>query len=118
MARKILTAKEILLKSNVLERIQSGNKYVSEEFQDFGLRLASRLSDSKHKALYINLAKKLPRGILDHAVQFALDYPKINARAKMFMWKLNELCKAKKIKFPSGSWRRKTKKNKQQIKLI
>lgn len=115
--RKLLSAKEILLKSNILERIEGDKHYVSEEFQDYGLRLASKLNDLQHKALYINLAKNIPRSILDGAVQFALDYPKAHARAKMFMWKLHELCQLKNIKFPGRSKSKKVNKFAQSEKI-
>ncbi|HLD03733.1 MAG TPA: hypothetical protein VJC17_03095 [Candidatus Dojkabacteria bacterium] len=105
MKKGIQSAKEILLKTNFLERILDQKKYIHQEFQDFGLRLAARLEDLHHKSLYINLTKNLPRFLLEQASEFALDYPKKAARAKIFMWKLHGLCQEKNLKFPSGKKR-------------
>ncbi len=72
------------------------DKYVSREFQDYGLRLATELSDLPRKALYIKLAKETPRLILEEALSFVKD---ANARNKaaLFMWKLKEV-KSKAVK--------------------
>ncbi|MBN2100835.1 hypothetical protein JW710_02995 [Candidatus Dojkabacteria bacterium] len=67
------------------------HKYVSHEFQDYGYRLALKLNDLSHKSLYIKLAKKEKRALLEQALMFALDYPKAKSKAKVFMWKLKEL---------------------------
>lgn len=68
-------------------------RYVKHEFQDYGYRLAQQLNDLKRKSLYIRLAKKEKRELLEEARIFALDYPKPRSRAKIFMWKLEELKK-------------------------
>lgn len=68
-------------------------KYVTTEFQDYGYRLAIRLNDMSHKALYIKLAKNEPRALIENALSFATDYPKAQNKAKIFMWKLKELKK-------------------------
>ncbi|HSX40411.1 MAG TPA: hypothetical protein VLF68_02255 [Candidatus Saccharimonadales bacterium] len=71
------------------------DKYISREFQSYGVRLAESLDDYKHKSLYIKLAKTTHRSILEKALSFAVDS---NARNKgaLFMWKLKELKAAKK----------------------
>jgi len=66
-------------------------KYISREFQDYGYRLAEKLSDLKHKALYIKLAKEQPRSLLEEALNFVKDASNVKNRAKLFMWKLKEL---------------------------
>lgn len=65
-------------------------KYISREFQAYGLYLAQKLDDEKHKTLYIKLAKTTPRYLLDDALTFVLES---NAKKKgaLFMWKLKEL---------------------------
>ncbi len=68
-------------------------KYISQEFQDYGYRLAEKLFDLKHKALYIKLAKELPRSLLEEALNFVKDANNVKSRAKLFMWKLNEIKK-------------------------
>lgn len=69
------------------------DKYVSREFQSFGMYLADKLDDYKHRSLYIKLAKTVHRSILEKALTFVSDS---NARNKgaLFMWKLKELRKA------------------------
>lgn len=81
------TIGSILTKFNPLE-----DKYISREFQAYGIYLAETLGDYKHKALYIRLAKTVPRAILEKALSFVKDS---NARNKgrLFMWKMKELRK-------------------------
>jgi len=66
------------------------DKYVSREFQTFGLRLAEELDDYKHRSLYMKLAKTIHRSILERALSFAVDSNAKNKGA-LFMWKLKEL---------------------------
>lgn len=82
------TVGDILKKFNPLE-----DKYISREFQAYGIYLSEELNDYKHKALYIRLAKTVPRAILEKSLSFVKD---ANARnkAKLFMWKMKELRKA------------------------
>lgn len=67
--------------------------YITHEFQDYGYRLAEVLGDVRHKALYIKLAKELPRPLLDQARDYALGYYTAKSKAKLFMWKLEQLKK-------------------------
>lgn len=66
------------------------DKYVSREFQTFGLYLAEKLNDPKHTGLYIKLAKEVHRAILEKALAFAVD-SKAKNKGALFMWKLTEL---------------------------
>ncbi len=77
--------KDILKKFDPLK-----DKYISREFQAYGIYLAEKLDDYRHKSLYIKLAKYIPRAILEKALSFVLDS---NARRKgaLFMWKLKEM---------------------------
>jgi hypothetical protein len=77
--------KDILKKFNPLE-----DKYISREYQSYGVFLAQKLGEEKRKSLYIKLAKTVPRPILEAALRFVID---ANARKKgaLFMWKLKEL---------------------------
>ena len=77
--------KDILNKFDPFE-----DKYISREFQSFGVHLAEKLGDLRHKSLYIKLAKNVPRPVLEQAYRFVID---ANARNKgaLFMWKLKEL---------------------------
>lgn len=71
------------------------DKYISREFQTFGLHLTESLDDYKHKSLYIKLAKTINRSILEKALSFCIDSSAKNKGA-LFMWKLSELRKAAK----------------------
>jgi hypothetical protein len=79
------TVQDILKKFNPVE-----DKYISREFQSYGVYLAQELGDEKHISLYIKLAKTMPRALLDKALSFVKDS---NARSKprLFMWKLKDL---------------------------
>lgn len=68
------------------------DKYISREFQKYGYDLAEELDDLKHKALYIKMAKEVPRIFLEKARSFVKD-AHARSKAKLFMWKLNELRK-------------------------
>lgn len=70
---------------------KTNGKYISQEFQDYGYRLAMDLNDSIHKALYIKLAKTVPRAILEQARSFVIDAPNVKNKGKLFMWKLAEI---------------------------
>lgn len=73
-------------------------KYITREFQDYGYRLAEELNDLKHKALYIKLAKELPRKILEEARTFVKDASSVKSPARLFMWKLAQLKKEQQKK--------------------
>lgn len=81
---------------SVLDRFNpTTDKYVSREFQSFGIHLAEQLDDYKHKSLYIKLAKTVHRSILEKALSFCIDSNAKNKGA-LFMWKLKELRKDEK----------------------
>ncbi|MDO8658086.1 MAG: hypothetical protein Q7K55_05070 [Candidatus Levybacteria bacterium] len=65
------------------------DKYISREFQSFGIHLAEELDDYKHRGLYIKLAKTVHRSVLEKALSFAVDSNAKNKGA-LFMWKLKE----------------------------
>ncbi|RJR14897.1 hypothetical protein C4579_03825 [Candidatus Microgenomates bacterium] len=79
---------EILKKFNPVE-----DKYISREFQAYGIYLSEELSDYKHRALYIRLAKTVPRAILEKALSFVKE-SRARSKGKLFMWKLKELRQA------------------------
>ena len=68
------------------------DKYISREFQSYGIYLAETLGDYTHKSLYIRLAKTVPRAILEKALSFVKD-AKATSKARLFMWKMKELRK-------------------------
>lgn len=79
--------------ASLLDGFQLEDKggYISQEFQDFGYRLAVELDDLKHKALYMRLAKREERGLLERALSFVADAASARSKAKLFMWKLKQL---------------------------
>jgi len=111
--RKVQSIKDILQSKNFINRLIEPNVHVTTEFQDYGLRLASKLNDPKHKALYIKFAKDVPRRLLDQAMTFTLDYPtRDHNKGKLFMWKLGEICKKNKFKLTFPKRKKKKKKPK------
>ncbi len=72
-------------------KVEDKGGFITQEFQDFGYRLACELNDEKHKSLYIKLAKTLPRHLLEEARTFVLDATTAKSKAKLFMWKLKQL---------------------------
>ncbi len=68
-------------------------KNLSKEFQVYGVFLAESLDDTKHYSLYIKLAKEQPRQILEEALNYTKGYYNAKNKAKVFMWKLQELRK-------------------------
>lgn len=65
--------------------------YITQEFQDYGYRLAVALDDMKHKSLYIKMAKTIDRGILEKARSFVSDASSAKSKARLFMWKVKQL---------------------------
>ncbi len=80
---------QILLTFNPLE-----DKYISREFQSYGIYLSEELNDYKHKALYIRLAKTVPRAILEKSLSFVKD-SNAKSKARLFMWKMKQLKEGK-----------------------
>ena len=77
---------------NVLSKwqIDDRDKFLSREFQKFGIYLAESLGDMKHKSLYIKMAKETPRQTLEDALTFVLD-SKADSKPRLFMWKVKQL---------------------------
>lgn len=73
------------------------DKYVSREFQSFGVHLAESLDDMKHKSLYIKMSKEIHRSILEKALSFCIDSNAKNKGA-LFMWKVQQMKKDMKTK--------------------
>jgi hypothetical protein len=77
--------KDILKNFNPLE-----DKYISRDFQAFGIYLAEKLGEPRKKSLYIKLAKTIPRPVLEEALRFVID-AKARKKGALFMWKLKEM---------------------------
>lgn len=75
----------------ILEKFDPlGDRYISREFQSYGIYLAEQLDDYKHRGLYIKLAQTTHRSILEKALSYVSDSSAKNKGA-LFMWKLSEL---------------------------
>lgn len=70
--------------------ISEGKGYITQEFQDYGYRLAAELDDLKHKSLYIKMAKNENRALLESARSFVID-SQAKSKGALFMWKLKQL---------------------------
>lgn len=77
------------------DRAKNRGKYITREWQDFGMRLAYQLNDLKNKSLYIKLAKTTERRILEEAAAFVKDAANVKSKARLFMWKMKELKQSK-----------------------
>ena len=73
-------------------QLEDKGGYITQEFQDFGYRLAVELQDMTHKSLYIKMAKEVDRSILERALSFVAD-SQARSKPRLFMWKVNELKK-------------------------
>lgn len=71
--------------------LEDKGNYITQEFQDYGYRLAIELDDEKHKGLYIKLAKKEDRLTLEKTRTFVMDAKNVKSKGKLFMWKLKQL---------------------------
>lgn len=95
--KKIKTQSSFSNIADILSDFKSDkDKYISYEFQKYGYELARELDDLKNRSLYIKLAKETPRGLLEVARNFVKDAKKVKSKARLFMWKLNQLKKEKK----------------------
>ncbi len=76
--------------------LQDKGGHITQEFQDYAYRLALALDDMAHKSLYMRLAKKESRAVLEKALSFVSDASTAKSKARLFMWKLKALRLEKK----------------------
>lgn len=74
-------------------RYKDRPKNIAYEFQEYGCFLAESLQDTKHYSLYIKMAKNLDRRILEEALNYTKGYTNAKNKAKVFMWRLQQLKK-------------------------
>ena len=79
------------LKTNPNRMMGDKHKYISREYQLYGLRLSNKLNDKKRATMYIKWAKEKPRGLLEQALSFTSDYPNAQDKSRICMWKVKEL---------------------------
>jgi len=73
------------------------DKYISREFQSYGLYLAEEFNDYKNRGMWSRLAKTNHRSVLEQAYSFVKDSTADNKIA-LFLWKLKQLKTAKTSK--------------------
>ncbi len=66
------------------------DKYISRDFQAFGIHLAEEMDDYKHRAMWIKLAKTNHRSVLEACLSFVKDSTADN-KIGLFLWKLKQL---------------------------
>lgn len=66
------------------------DKYISRDFQAFGLYLAEEMDDYKHRSMWIRLAKTNHRSVLEKALSFVKDSDADNKIA-LFLWKMKQI---------------------------
>ena len=66
------------------------DKYISRDFQAFGIYLAEELGDYKHRSMWIKLAKVNHRAVLEEALSFVKD-SKADNKIGLYLWKLKKL---------------------------
>lgn len=69
------------------------DKRNSKEFQAYGNMLAEELEDTRHRALYIKLAKTEKRALLEMARVYVKSCERALTKGRLFMWKLTQLKK-------------------------
>jgi hypothetical protein len=73
----------------------SKDKYISRDFQVYGIWLAEELNDYKNRGMWIKLAKTNHRPVLEQAYSFVKDSTADN-KIGLFLWKLKQLKTQKK----------------------
>lgn len=73
------------------------DKYISRDFQAFGIYLAEEMEDYKNKGMWIKLAKSNHRSILEKSLSFVKDSNADNKIA-LFLWKMKQIKNEEKTK--------------------
>lgn len=66
------------------------DKYISRDFQAFGVHLAEEMEDYKNAGMYIKLAKTNHRAVLERALSFVKDSNADN-KVALFLWKMKQI---------------------------
>jgi hypothetical protein len=101
---KKIAASSLLAGFNPVQKIVKNFKlddkggYITQEFQDFGYRMAAELDDTTRASLYMRLSKTVQRTLLEKALSFVSDAPNVKSKSRLFMWKLKQLREEQKLK--------------------
>ena len=66
------------------------DKYISRDFQAYGIWLAEEMEDYKNRGMWIKLAKTNHRSVLEKALSFVKDSNADNKIA-LFLWKMKQI---------------------------
>ncbi len=66
------------------------DKYISRDFQSYGIWLAEEMEDYKNRGMWIRIAKTNNRAILEKALSFVKDSNADNKIA-LFLWKMKQI---------------------------
>lgn len=66
------------------------DKYISRDFQAFGIYLSEEMEDYKNRGMWIRLAKTNHRSILEKTLSFVKDSNADNKIA-LFLWKMKQI---------------------------
>ncbi len=66
------------------------DKYISRDFQAFGIYLSEEMDDYKNRGMWIRLAKINHRAILERALSFVKDST-VDNKIALFLWKMKQL---------------------------
>ncbi len=66
------------------------DKYISRDFQAFGIYLSEEMDDYKNRGMWIKLAKTNHRAILERALSFVKD-SRVDNKIALFLWKTKQL---------------------------
>lgn len=84
--------------SDVLKNFNpTKDKYISRDFQAFGIYLAEEMEDYKNRSMWIRLAKTNHRSVLEKALSFVKDANADNKIA-LFLWKMKQIKNEAKAK--------------------
>lgn len=90
---KMQSLKDVLTKY----ALEDKGGHISQEFQDYGYRLACEMGEESRKSMYIKLAKSVDRSILERARSFVLDAPNVLNKGRLFMWAVGKLKKGEPL---------------------
>lgn len=71
--------------------------YITQEFQDYGYRLACEMGEESKKSMYIKMAKTVDRSLLERARSFVMDAHNVTNKARLFMWAVGRLKKGETL---------------------
>lgn len=84
--------------SDVLKNFNpTKDKYISRDFQAYGIWLSEEMEDYKNRGMWIRLAKTNHRSVLEKALSFVKDSNADNKIA-LFLWKMKQIKNEPKTK--------------------